>query len=312
MTEFARVVKQNEVIRLEVSSTNVTANGKMSSVLVIGLGAMGGAMAVRLTKCGVNVQGYDISTTAVERFTAAGGKGTSNLSEALSTTDVVITSLPNDEILWSVLRSELIDKLRPEQSFVEMSTILPQTMTAVAKDLKGKVAEIVDAPVSGGPNEALAQKLSILVGVDGELKQSTHDVLSHLGSVNLLGKVGNGKTLKLVNNMISMANVAIFTEAFQLGKELGLEYQAMYDVLQNSGGSSTMLKKRIPYVLDDDFSARFSVNLAEKDTGLALRMAHQQKYPTPMLANVHQKYEDAVSRGLGEEDIVSLLKLHRR
>lgn len=284
----------------------------MTSVLVIGLGAMGGAIAVRLKESGVNVQGYDTSASAIQRFIDAGGKGSSNLSESLDTVNVVITSLPNDEILWSVVRSQLIDKLRPEQSFIEMSTILPETIVSIATKLNGKVREVVDAPVSGGPNECKNGKLSILVGVDGELQPSTHDLVSHLGTVNVLGKIGSGKSMKLINNMISLGNTALLTEGFELGAKLGLEYQTMYDVLSKSGGSSTMLVKRIPYVLEDDFSARFSVNLAEKDTGLALRMAHQQKYPTPMLANVHQRYEDAVSRGLGEEDIVSLVKLHRR
>ena len=284
----------------------------MVSVAVIGLGAMGGALATRLTQSGVDVYGYDISPAAVERFVAAGGKGSSSLSEALSTADVVITSLPNDEILWSVLRSKLIDKLRSDQSFIEMSTIKPQTMTAVAAELAGKVREVVDAPVSGGPNEAKNAKLSILVGVESELQPSTYNLLSNLGTVNLLGKIGNGKSLKLVNNMISLGNTALLTEAFQLGTELGLDQQTMYNVLSRSGGSSTMLVKRIPYVLEQDFSARFSVSLAEKDTGLALSMAHEQKYPTPLLANVHQKYEDAISRGLGEEDIISLIKLNQR
>lgn len=284
----------------------------MPSVLVIGLGVMGGALAVRLKQCGVDVHGYDIDPKAIDRFIDAGGKGCHNLEQEASSFDVVITSLPNDEILMNVLRSQLLDTLHFNQTFVEMSTILPQTMTTIAKELRDKVNEIVDAPVSGGPNEALGGKLSLLVGLEGQLQDSTHQLLSHLGSVNLLGKVGNGKSLKLVNNMISLGNTVLLTEAFQLGSDLGLDYETMYNVLSNSGGSSTMLKKRIPYVLDNDFSARFSINLAEKDTGLALRMAHQQRYPTPMLANVHQRYEEAIRRGLGEEDIVSLIKLHMR
>ena len=284
----------------------------MTTVLVIGLGAMGGAIALRLTQCGIKVKGYDVSVAATERFVAAGGNAATKLVEAVAVADVVITSLPNDEILMGLLRSQLLDMLRPEQSFVEMSTILPQTMVTVAAELKGKVNEVVDAPVSGGPNEAKAGKLSLLVGIEGEMKWSTYDYLAHLGTVNLLGKVGNGKSLKLVNNMISLGNTALLTEAFQLGSELGLEYETMYNVLRKSGGSSTMFVKRIPYILEDDFSARFSVNLAEKDTGLALQMAHQQQYPTPMLANVHQRYEHAISQGLGEEDIVSLIKLHKR
>ena len=283
----------------------------MASVAVIGLGAMGGAIAVRLTQNGVDVHGYDISKPAVDRFISAGGKASSNL-EAVTAAHIVITSLPNDEILWSVLQSGLIDKLRPDQTFVEMSTILPQTMTAVASALKDRVRESVDAPVSGGPNEAMAGELSLLVGVEGQLQPQTHDLLSKLGTVNLLGKVGNGKALKLVNNMMSLGTTAVAMEAFQLGAELGLDYKVMYNVLSKSGGGSTMFNKRGPYILQNDFTARFAVYLAEKDTGLALQMAHKQRYPTPLLANVHQRYESAIAQGLGEEDIVALIKLYKR
>jgi 3-hydroxyisobutyrate dehydrogenase-like beta-hydroxyacid dehydrogenase len=283
----------------------------MASVGVIGLGAMGGAIAARLTQNGVDVQGYDISTAAIDRFVSAGGRASSNL-DAVAAAQIVITSLPNDEILWSVLRSGLIDKLRPDQTFVEMSTILPETMTAVGNMLKDKVREIVDSPVSGGPNEATAGKLSLLIGVDGQLQRQTHDVLSRLGTVHLLGKVGNGKTLKLVNNMMSLGTTAIAMEAFQLGAELGLDYETMYSVLSKSGGSSAVFNKRGPYLLQNDFTARFAVYLAEKDTGLALQMAHQQQYPTPLLANVHQRYESAMAEGFAQEDIVALIKLYKR
>lgn len=283
----------------------------MTLIFVIGLGAMGGALALRLHECGYNVTGFDVSEAARERYKAAGGQAAPSL-DAVEEKDVVITSLPNDEILLSVLRNELLAKLKSHHIVIEMSTILPQTMLVIADELKGKVKQLIDSPVSGGPNEAKRGALSMLVGCEAELEKPIRDLLATLGRVELMGKVGNGKTIKLVNNMISLGNTAVLTEAFQLGVELGLDPKTMYEVLCNSGGSSTMLKKRIPYVLDEDFSARFSVNLAEKDTRLALRMAHEQNYPTPLLANVHQQYQAAASRGFGEDDAISTIKLHRR
>lgn len=283
----------------------------MPSVAVLGLGAMGGTLAARLVECGTEVHGYDISDAAIKRLQDNGGRASTRLEVALAGKDIVISNLPNDEILWSVVQGGLKDQLRPEQSFVETSTILPQTMVKIAAELDGKVREVVDAPVSGGPPEAQVGKLSILVGCDSDVSQSTLGVLSQLGTVHVLGKVGTGKSLKLVNNMISLSNTAIAMEALQLGKSLGLDYQTMYDVLTKSGGASTMLSKRGSYVIDDDFSARFEVSLAEKDTRLALELAHKQRFPTPLLANVHQRYEAAVAAGLSKEDICALIKLYK-
>lgn len=284
----------------------------MSSVLVIGLGAMGGAVAKRLLDTGVTVHGYDINDSAVQRFEDVGGKASTNL-EALSEADVIITSLPNDRILKHFVAENLSERLHDNQILIEMSTVLPQTMGEIAAELKGTVRCIIDCPVSGGPNEALRGALSLLVGVEGRnLPSHIDELLSKLGTVNLIGGIGDGKTMKLVNNMISMGNTAVFTEAFQLGRELGLDLDTMYKTLSKSGGSSTMLVKRMPYVMDNDFSARFSVELAEKDTGLALQMAHQIHYPSPMLANTHQRYEAAMRHGLAQEDIVSLIKLNEK
>lgn len=283
----------------------------MPSVAVIGLGAMGGTLAARLVECGVKVHGYDISPAAIQRLQARGGEASSRLDEAVRGAEIVISNLPNDDILTSVVQGGLADMLRPDQSFVEMSTILPTTMHAISKTLAGRVREIVDAPVSGGPPEAKLGKLSLLVGADKDIDSGTYDVLSKLGSVNVVGQVGNGKALKLVNNMISMSNTAIAMEAMQLGKSLGLDYKTMYDVLCQSGAASTMLRKRGAYVLEDDFSARFEVSLAEKDTRLALQLAQKLHFPTPLLANVHQRYEAAMACGLGKEDVCALIKLYR-
>ncbi|KAG4410731.1 hypothetical protein IFR04_016130 [Cadophora malorum] len=285
----------------------------MSSVAVIGLGAMGGTLAARLVECGMKVHGYDISRPAIERLQAKGGKASANLEQAISGADVVICNLPNDEILLSVVsQGGMINMLKSHQSFVEMSTILPATMIAVSKALQGKVREVVDAPVSGGPPEAKIGKLSLLVGAERDLESRTYDVLSKLGTVLIVGKeAGSGKAMKLVNNMISMSNTAIAMEAMQLGRSLDLDYETMYNVLSKSGAASTMLNKRGQYVLDDDFTARFEVSLAEKDTRLALQLAQKLHFPTPLLANVHQRYETAMASGLAKQDICALIKLYR-
>lgn len=285
---------------------------KMPTVTVIGLGAMGGTLAARLVECGFEVHGYDISSAAVERLQAKGGKASSDLDSALADAQTVICNLPDDDILMSVLQNGLAHKLSSNQAFVEMSTILPTTMLTVAKLLSDKVKEIVDAPVSGGPPEAKLGKLSLLVGADREVESSTLEILSKLGSVSMVGKVGNGKALKLVNNMISMSNTAIATEAMELGKFMGLEYKPMYEVLCKSGAASTMLTKRGAYIVEDDFTARFEVSLAEKDTRLALQLAQKLHFPTPLLANVHQRYEAAMASGLAKEDVCALIKLYKR
>jgi len=240
----------------------------MPTVGVIGLGAMGGAIAARLAHQQLNVYGYDINPASVERLVAAGGKGSStSMDDVVSLAEIIITSVPNADILRSVLQSGLLERLQPKHSFVEMSTILPQEMEEIAGLIGDRVAEVVDAPVSGGPPQALEGKLSLLVGVGtlrnvpephkAQLQPRTEEVLSKLDSINLVGSVGQGKIIKLINNMISLGTPAVVVEALQLGAYLGLDYSTMYDVLSRSGAASVTFNERVPYVLENDFSARF-------------------------------------------------------
>jgi 3-hydroxyisobutyrate dehydrogenase-like beta-hydroxyacid dehydrogenase len=304
-------LQRNLTSRYAYTNSGITTDN-MASVLVVGLGSMGGAVAKRLLHTGVDVYGYDVNDSAMQRFKDVGGKTSADLA-ILDNVDVVITSLPNDQILQSFINDNLLERLSSRHTLIEMSTVLPRTMTTIAETLQGRLKDVIDCPVSGGPNEAHQGILSLLVGIEGDtLPPPINDLLSKVGSVNLIGTIGNGKTLKLINNMISMGNTAVFTEAFALGRELGLDPATMYNVLSKSGGSSTMLVKRIPYVLEDDYHARFSVELAEKDTGLALQMAHGVHYPSPILANTHQRYEEAMRRGLGGEDVVALIKLNEK
>jgi 3-hydroxyisobutyrate dehydrogenase len=168
---------------------------------------------------------------------------------------------------------------------------------------------VVDCPVSGGPGEALAGKLVELVGADDAALARVRPVLEALGTVEHVGAVGHGKTVKLLNNLMAMGNIVVAAEAFTLGVKLGLDRDDLFDVLSRSGGRSFHFLKRFPYALADDYSARFAVRLGEKDIRLGLELAHDADYPMPTASIVHQIFEMARAKGLGNEDVVAVLKV---
>jgi len=129
----------------------------------------------------------------------------------------------------AVLAELAAQEARP-RIVLEMSTVRPETVRAVPAAF-GVGVEVVDAPVSGGPADALGGTLSLLVGTDVPLTLLARSVLETLGAVHLVGRLGDGKLVKLVNNMISMSNVAVAAEAFQLGVDLGLDPERLYRVL---------------------------------------------------------------------------------
>ena len=274
---------------------------------VVGLGAMGGAIAARLAAQGWAVLGFDRDAAAVERAAAEGISPAA--IEQVTGVDLLITSLPHDEIVIEVVTA-LAPRLERVR-LVEMSTILPETMRRVTELLDGRVGELIDAPVSGGPDEARAGALSLMVGAAAEPGPLVRSVLASLGVVNPVGGLGDGKALKLVNNLIAMGNIAVMAEGFELGAALGVEPRVIYDVVNRSGGRSNHFAKRIPWALEDDFRARFAVRLAEKDLGLAATSADALGMHLPVTDLARSRFRDAMDAGLAEEDAIALVKLYR-
>ncbi|MET7924362.1 NAD(P)-dependent oxidoreductase [Streptomyces sp. NPDC005349] len=274
---------------------------------VIGLGTMGGAIARRLVDKGFDVGGYDLEPAAVERLVEAGGRAVDPQQDGLG--EVVLTSLPNDGILTSaVLESGLLDRMGGGL-LVEASTALPATVEQIVERAKPLGIEVVDSPFSGGPNEALAGSLVQFVGASEPALERARPVLEALGSIEHVGEAGQGKTVKLVNNLMAMGNVVVAMEAFTLGTKLGMDREKLFDVLSRSGARSFHFLKRMPYVLADDYSARFALDLGGKDIRLGLQLAHEQNYAMPTASTVHQIFELGRAHGLGGEDVVAVMKV---
>jgi len=281
----------------------------MTRVAVIGLGAMGGAVAARLVGSGYDTLVYDIDDAAVTRLTDKGAERC-DLAGA-GAAEVIITSLPNDKIVTDTLIGTGVLAAWAGRVLIELSTTLPDTVRAVAAAGAEHGVAVVDAPVSGGPNEALAGKLVELVGAEPDALDRARPVLETLGGIEHVGAVGNGKTVKLLNNLMAMGSIVVAAEAFTLGVRLGLDRHELFDVLSRSGGRSFHFLKRWPYALADDYHARFAVALGEKDIRLGLELGHQNDYVMPAASIVHQVFEMARAKGLANEDVVAVLKVYQ-
>jgi 3-hydroxyisobutyrate dehydrogenase-like beta-hydroxyacid dehydrogenase len=276
---------------------------------VIGLGKMGGSVARRFLELGNTVQVYDVNGEAVTRLVSQGAAAVT-LSE-LSNSDVLFVSLPNDEIVLEVLVQQgVVESLKAGAVLIELSTILPKTMLIVDEIAGKRGVHVIDSPVSGGPAEVEKGELTLLVGATDEGMNVATPVLQSLGVIHHVGAVGKGKAVKLVNNIMTMCNMAAACEAFTLGVKAGIEPQLLYDVLNNSRGRSFHFTKRMPKVLARDFEAGFPLYLGEKDLRTSLAFAHDEGYPMPITATVHQMYELARSKGLGSLDIAAVIQLY--
>lgn len=284
------------------------------TVAVIGLGNLGGAVAARLVARGLAVTGFDVAPDARERAGAAGVDVRTTIEDAVATAGVVVTSLPAGEHVraaWTGVGG-IVDSARRGTVLVELSTIDPQTMVDVARVAHDAGHDVVDCPVSGGPVEAAAGTLNLICAGDPDVVGSVAAVLDHLGTRLEAGAIGNAKTIKLVNNLMTNATVLVSAEAFQVGVAAGVPPDELFAVLSRLGGGRTPhFHKRFPWALDDDWRARFSIRLAEKDFRLGLDLARSAGVPTPAAATAHQLFAACVAEGFGDDDLVAVLRLYQ-
>jgi 3-hydroxyisobutyrate dehydrogenase-like beta-hydroxyacid dehydrogenase len=281
----------------------------------LGMGAMGGPMARRLGQKGFRVTGYDVSEARSAAAAKDGVAIAKSPAAAAEAADVVMSSLPNPAIVRAAYLGAdgAVPALRPGTILIDMSTIDPSTWRDVADAAAARGAESLGAPVSGGPADAGSGRLVFLVGGDAAVIDRARPVLEALGSeIHHLGPLGAGHIVKLVNNVMSMCNVAVAAEAMVLGVRAGMDPQRLFDVLSTSGGRSHHFLKRFPNVLAGDFTPYFSIALSRKDLSLALKMAESLGVPMLATSTVRQIYEAAAAQGLDNVDMAGVTKLYEQ
>lgn len=281
----------------------------------VGLGAMGGAMAGHLVKNGYAVTGYDISAERAEAAARAGVTRAASPAEAARSADVVMSSLPHPAAVRAAYLGPdgVLSRVRAGAVLVDLSTIDPDTWKEVARVAATKGLDCLDAPVSGGPVEAGSGKLVFIVGGDERVLERCRPIFTTLGTeIHHVGPLGSAQVVKIVNNVMSMGNVAIAAEAMVLGVKAGMDPQRLFDILSTSGGRSHHFLKRFPNVLAGDFDPRFSIALSRKDLGLAARMAESLGVPMLTMSIVRQVYEAAGASGLDGRDMAAVTELFER
>jgi len=281
----------------------------------VGLGTMGGQMVRRLVGCGYEVTGHDVDGDRARQAAQAGVTLAASPAAAAKGADVVLSSLPDPV---AVRRAYLgpdgvLSAVRAGATLVDMSTIDPDTWREIATAARAAGVDALDAPVSGGPVEAGNGKLVFLIGGDAAVVERCRPLLLTLGTeIHHIGPLGSGLVVKIVNNMMSMANVAVAAEAMVLGVKAGVDPQRLFDILSTSGGRSHHFLKRFPNVLAGDFTPNFSIGLSRKDVSLALAMAARLEMPVPLASAVRQVYEAAHAQGFGQLDMAGVTRLYEQ
>lgn len=279
---------------------------------LVGLGNIGGGMCRRMLDKGLGVVGYDVSAAAANAALSAGARVEASLAGVAALTRVIVSSLPNPKIVREVYLGAggLVALARPGTTLIETSTIDPQTIRDVARAAaEADGVELLDVALSGEPVQALAGELVFQVGGADALIDRHLPVLEVMAKkINRTGAIGSAKTVKLVNNLMSLGNVAVAAEAFVLGVKCGMEPQRLYDILSISGGRSAHFISGFANVIKRDFRPGFKTSLALKDLNLILELARDEHYETRFAQAIAGLYREVVESGLGEDNFTSVVK----
>jgi 2-hydroxy-3-oxopropionate reductase len=196
---------------------------------------------------------------------------------------------------------------------VDMSTIAPQAVRAMSATLKEKGIDLIDAPVSGGPQGAKSATLTIMAGGDAAAFARARPVLAAMGTtINHVGASGAGQAVKLCNQLICGINLQAVCEAIALGRASGIDLSQMREVLMGGSAASWMLDRLGPAMIAGETGAGFRIDLMLKDLRLVQEHAQSLAVPLPGTALVTSQYVSAKAHGEGGNGNQALFKVYDR
>jgi len=283
----------------------------MSNVAVIGLGIMGLPMAVNLVKAGHTVTGYNRSQGAIDKLAAAGGRGATNIADAVKDADVVITMVPDSPDVEAVVSGAdgVFANAAKGTLWIDASSIRPDVAKRLSDDAVAAGIRPLDAPVSGGEQGAIDGVLSIMVGGDAKDFADAQDVLNAVGKTIVhVGPSGSGQTVKAANQLIVAVNIQALSEAIVFLEAYGVDTDAALKVLGGGLAGSKVLDQKGAKMLARNFDPGFRLALHNKDLGIVTAAAREAGVTVPLGSAVAQLVTSMVAQGDGALDHSGLFK----
>jgi 3-hydroxyisobutyrate dehydrogenase-like beta-hydroxyacid dehydrogenase len=278
----------------------VTTDPDPGAVGVVGLGNIGGALAVNLAGDGLAPVVHDADPARAASIDGASPVG--SVAEVAGRTELVITSLPTPEVVGAVA-DEWAATAPTGSVLVDLSTNLPEGNRQLARRLARSGHAFVEAPLTGGAMGARNRTLVFMVGGDDDAVARALPVLERLGRATFhLGPVGAGTAMKLVNSLLAFASTWSSLEGLSLAAAEGIDLRRAIEVVRTGGASNFFIDRVVEGLDQRGRPVQFALELAAKDARLMTELAEAHDVPAPLAAALAGVLADAVDRGLGGRD----------
>ena len=267
---------------------------------VIGLGNIGGHIAVNLVADGNDVIVHDVDADAMAAI--AGATAAPDVATVGKQADVTLLSLPTPDVV-SAVAAEWSNAAAPGAVLVDLSTNSPAVVRALGQHLSGSGHHLVEAPLTGGAIGAEKRMLVFMVGGDDEPVARVLPVLEPLGRATFhVGALGLGNTMKLLNSLVAFTTTWVSLEGLAMATKAGIEVQKAVEILRTAGASNFFIDRQVETIDGRGRPTQFALELAAKDAALIVDWGDELGAPTPVAAAVKDVLDGAVASGLGRAD----------
>ncbi|MCK9365309.1 MAG: NAD(P)-dependent oxidoreductase [Syntrophales bacterium] len=278
----------------------------------IGLGAMGRGMALNILRKGFPLRVFDVDKQAVQRLVEAGATAAADLQAVAEYADWIILSLPDTEVVRTVLWGEagLASRLSGGQIVIDCGTTHPLATMDFQKRLAESKIDFVDAPVSGMEQRALEGMLTTMAGGSRDIFDKVKPVLESFSkNVEYMGSAGCGQLAKVINNVFFNISCAAVAELLPLAVKMGLDAEKIVEVAGSGTGQSFALNFFGPLILKRDFGQGYPMKKAYKDMSSIMEIMNANKIPIPVTQAALTTYQLALNQGLGDESKGAMVKV---
>lgn len=282
-----------------------------AAVAVIGLGAMGGRAATALSKR-FAVSGYDPAPAARAAAAEHGVTTHDSPVAAAAPAELIFVSLPTPDVVRTVVAD--LGRAADGKIIADLSTIDPDTARGVAAELADRRTRYVDSPVLGRPAGCGAWTLPC-GGDESAIDRLTEIAVGTIAtSVQRVGEVGAGATLKICNNLMFASINTITAEVVDLAERAGVDPTVFARVVGASGAAtvSGLFNDIAPRMAEHRYQdPTFAIRLLAKDVGLGAELADSLDRDLPVTRIVKMITDHAVQQGLGDLDTAAVVETYR-
>ena len=281
----------------------------------IGLGRMGSLMARNLIDAGHSLFVHDIDREACDGAVNAGARWASSSAEAARQATIVVSSVPGPLEVAEIMtgRDGVLAGIAEGALVIETSTIGPSQSRDLARQFSAHSVSYVDATVNRIRLDGVAEgHMTIMVGGEVADFKRALPILECLGDqIHHVGPTGSGNTVKLLNQMIFLSYVAMFSEGLALGQRLGLPLETLLKVFSTSAAGHTMIVDKYDQIKSGDETPGFTIARVIKDLDLAAELCDEVVFSAPGFAASLAAFKCAAAEGAGASDMTALHKLFR-